>query len=49
MRASEFDGFGVASVGMTKNTHARVTGENAFKTAFGIIGTVGNDNHPSVL
>jgi hypothetical protein len=48
-QTGEFDGFGVASVRVTKNTHARVARKNALEAAFGVIGTVSNDNHPGVL
>ena len=34
---------------MTKNTHARVAGEDALKAAFRIISPVGDDNHSSML
>src|SRR5262249_43536302 len=49
VRSSEIDGFGVTSVDMTKNTHARVAGEDTLKPAFSIIGPVRDYNHPSVL
>src|SRR5580700_2412989 len=45
----EFDRARVAGVHMTKNTHARVAGENALQAAFGIVRSIGDDNHSSVL
>src|SRR5882724_7296743 len=34
---------------MTKDTHARIAGEDALKAAFGFISPVGDDNHSSML
>ena len=49
MRRSEFDGAGIAGVGMAQDTHARIAVENALKTTFGRLSAVGNNDHPGVL
>src|SRR4029450_12523588 len=49
VRRGEFDGARVAGVRVTKSPHPRVPRKNALETAFGIIGSVGDNNHASVL
>src|SRR6476620_11227349 len=48
VRGAEFDGARVAGIGVAKNAHTWVAGENAFEPTFGIFTAVGNDNHAGV-
>src|SRR5260370_28729833 len=48
-RGGEFDRARITCVGVTKDAHAGIAGEDALEAAFGIFGAVGDDDHPGVL
>jgi hypothetical protein len=49
VRGGELDGSRITCIGVTKNAHPGVAGENALQAALGIVASIGHDNHAGVL